>query len=214
MGLLSRNYSSHLLHCFGDERRSMVQHVEKMSVALTPEMAAAVRHAVASGDTHRRARSFERRFACGKRIRLRASMRSRSFAGSGVRGSRAGRPRPSISPRSSRKVGACSPGSGNAHAREWRATRSGPKQRPICWRSGCTLRKTALGRPIASLTGLRPDAGCLPTILASGAHARRSHRTRGCGSSRDISLLNREQDDGIEIVRVVHGARRVEQIEF
>jgi toxin ParE1/3/4 len=27
-------------------------------------------------------------------------------------------------------------------------------------------------------------------------------------------VLYREQDDGIEVVRVVHGARRVEQIEF
>jgi toxin ParE1/3/4 len=27
-------------------------------------------------------------------------------------------------------------------------------------------------------------------------------------------LLYRERDDGIEVVRVVHGARRVEQIEF
>jgi antitoxin ParD1/3/4 len=34
----------------GGERSSIVQNAEKMSVALTPEMAAAVRHAVESGE--------------------------------------------------------------------------------------------------------------------------------------------------------------------
>ena len=56
------------------------------------------------------------------------------------------------------KVGVCSPGSGSARAREWRATRSGPKQRLICLRSGCTLRRIALERPIACSTGSRSDA--------------------------------------------------------
>ena len=104
--------------------------------------------------------------------------------------------------------GACSPGSESAPAREWRVIPSGPKQRPTCWRSGCTLRRTASRRRSPA----RPDRDAMPPACrqSSPRAGTPGRRTGGAGVREP---LYRERDDGM-VVRVVHGARRRDRATF
>ena len=159
-----------------------MQKVEKMSIAVTPEMAGAVRAAVESGEyastsevirealrlwkSHQAARAREvdtLRRAWQEKIESGAATRLEFCRGEGE-GAR----------------GACEGAEPNALTARWRGARSVPERRRTLSRSGSSLRETTLG--IASSTESTRNAGYPRQTLVLGAFGQRSRPMPGHGS--------------------------------